>query len=59
MFKSIVVCGMVILFLTACGGSDSSKKDPMSDWGTKKSTAIPPKDFPGAPVDKKWNDTKE
>ena len=59
MFRKAIVYGMVVLFLSGCGGSDNSVKDTMRDWGTKKSTAVPPKDFPGAPADNKWNENKE
>jgi hypothetical protein len=55
MFRKIFMCSIIVLFLVSCSGSDNSKNDPMRDWGTKKSTAVPPKDFPGAPTDKKWN----
>jgi hypothetical protein len=58
MFRKAVICGMVVLFLAGCGGSDNSGKDTMSGWGTKKSTAVPPSDFPGAPADNKWNGHK-
>lgn len=56
MLRKAIVFGMVILFLAGCGASDKSKNDTMSEWGTKKSTAVPPKDFPGAPADNKRND---
>jgi hypothetical protein len=59
MFRKAILFGMVILFLAGCGASDKSKNDPVRDWGTKKSTAVPPSDFPGAPAEKKWNDKRE
>jgi PBP1b-binding outer membrane lipoprotein LpoB len=53
MFKKVAVCLILVLFLTGCSGSDSPSKDPMRNWGTKKSTAEPMKDFPGGPQEKK------
>ncbi len=53
MIKKAVACLIIILFCAGCGGSDTSKKDPMRNWGTKKSTAEPMKDFPGGSKDKK------
>ena len=46
MLKKVVTCVVLLLFLAGCSGSDSSKKDPMRNWGTKKSTAVPMKDLP-------------
>jgi hypothetical protein len=46
MIRKAIACGVILLLLAGCGCSDSSKKDPMRNWGTKKSTAVPPKDFP-------------
>jgi uncharacterized lipoprotein len=46
MIKKVITCGVIILVLASCSSSDNSKKDPMRDWGTKKSTATPMKDLP-------------
>jgi len=53
MFRQAIAFGILVLFLAGCSGSDSSNKDLMRNWGTKKSTAIPMKDFPGGPGNKK------
>lgn len=53
MLKKVFMCSFIVLFLVSCSGSDHSNNDPMRDWGTKKSTATPMKDFPGGPADKK------
>ena len=59
MLKKAIICGLAIIFLAGCGGSGEPKKDPMRDWGTKKSTAVPMQDFPGGPVDNNQDTQKE
>lgn len=51
MIKRATVCIVIALFIAGCGASDNPKKDPMRNWGTKKSTAVPMEDFPGGPGD--------
>ena len=53
MIRKAIACGVILMLLIGFGCSDNSKKDPMRNWGTKKSTAIPMKDFPGGPGNKK------
>lgn len=59
MIKQAIACIVLAMFIAGCGASDNSKKDPMRNWGTKKSTAVPMKDFPGGPGDSKQLDRKE
>jgi hypothetical protein len=46
MIRKVIAFGVILFLLVGSGCSDNSKKDPMRNWGTKKSTAVPPKDFP-------------